>query len=295
MENNELKITDFTDNIKKSFVGYNDIKSLITEISRLEFNIVPFIDAFIQNSNLLKANNLNREKILVTDNRVKGGHYYRYQNVKATEWDNNNLYYSGKDNESREIYTQFNGKPEEAALFMCKRYKEIGVEKMICKDVFIVNFNGKNIPIDLTIGKWDNRSKKGKGFVKLHTKHIDDFKMFKMFFDKKDLTLLNEDDKRKAKNEIIDIHYVVNTMMETCNAKNKKTFTEILEDGEKRIKYKDIETGWIAVFEKKPEANNYSLLTLYNNYIDSELKDYDNRDLDKLINEVIIHNKHKIK
>jgi len=287
MENNELKITDFSDNIKKSFVGYNDIKSLITGINRLEFNIVPFIDAFIQNSNLLKANNLNRKKILVTDNRVKGGHYYRYQNVKATEWDNNNLYYSGKDNEGREIYTQLNGKPEDAALFMCKRYKETGVEKMICKNALNINLNNKKIPIDLTFGKWDDRSAMGKGFVKLQIKHIIDFKMYKMFEGKKNLKLLNEDDKDKAENVIIDVNYMFNILQRTCNAKNKKIFTDTLIDGTQKIKFFDRQEGWMVVYEKKPTATNYTLLTMYNHYIDNELKPLESRNLNTLINEVI--------
>jgi len=166
------------------------------------------------------------------------------------------------------VYSQFIGKPNEAARFLFYKYLQTGKYDMVCKDVMEVDFENRKVKVDFTFAYNYENENPGEWMYSQNIKHLNDFRICKKYPKIKKDDLFNIGHQYDLGKFRISFEDIIRTMEKTCKEKN---FRERYENG---LRYKDEDTGWSCGFTKRKFGNILEFRYLYNSYIDEYVRDY---------------------
>ena len=179
--------------------------------------------------------------------------------------------------DSKSVYDrEFVGKPTEAAHFIVQRFLKTG-ERIVCKNVFKVKWEGIPVKVDFTFGGYNEQVDVGEGIAKLQQKHLLDFKIYKLWkegkFGKKDLSNITISDTSSIEFEKtkVDFKDVIELIERTCVSSNQ------LKEKSLDVIFHDKRTGWRCIFkveklDKDQRPSVIKLESFYNQSIDKNIK-----------------------
>ena len=184
------------------------------------------------------------------------------------------------DGYERQEYSQFVGRPVEAAHFLIQQSitkQTQNLTNMVCKNVIQVEIEGYKISVDFVFRDMHD-------MLEIAREHLSDFRFWRKYGDRGNNPRFYTDPRLDIRNlPSVDFSFAMDIMRRTLN-KTKGIYVPAPAPDEKRdknhpsnkfwgndyIEYYDNKTGWAVLFA--PRGEKLELMTIYNKNIPEEKK-----------------------